>query len=385
MLSPCCYSRRRARLVTLMLCCACIVAPSVSTSTGATALAGLLVLDIQGGLALVHAADLVEMNDGTPDQAETAQYGHFCSEGGAIAGPKLHDHLLGPRPREFNYWIPLTTFGFLATAAVSGPSLARLYAVDTSDKADSIKRRAMQTRLVVAAPLVIALCKVIVVLEPRAWKPLFLIVVMYEVFAFWNFMWLIFGYVADTEDNIVETFRHVAPLKVWAAAPLCCIWACCYPFMAKRVPCRSDVKLVRAFMWQFMVMGPLCAATEMSGKLSHEGHLRIARLETCCLLVAMYGLFGLLNWTHDLLEGRRAHSKFWTLKGVLIANTAVFRVFNEFERLDARIGDSCYSDEMLAATRAGTVTALLCCPFALLGAYAYPVEDLTGKDEEHDK
>jgi len=315
------------------------------------------------------------------------EVGHFCRHGigAGFRLPRISDNLFGPHPKVYNVAIPLSTLAALIAAAISVPHLISL----CPDVDPDLERRAHLTRIVAAVPVVIAVFKMAAVVMPRMWKTLFLVAAIYEVVAFGAFMKLIMNLLAGhdgwTDQEVLAKFARASPVKIWAVPPLGC---CFKPLMREKHLGKRNMTILRVMMWQFVVICPLVAAAEMS-EYFEEHEKTMSKFETLSLIIAMYALFQLLEATHEMLHDKHCHSKFWTIKGTFIANTAIFRLGHAIFTEDVRIGDECYTGGAVAAAWSGMITATLAVPLALLSRHAYRREDLVhdGKedlDEEED-
>uniref|UniRef100_A0A7S2QEQ7 Uncharacterized protein n=1 Tax=Zooxanthella nutricula TaxID=1333877 RepID=A0A7S2QEQ7_9DINO len=265
---------------------------------------------------------------------------------------------------------------------ISLPHLRKLYCV----RRPVVQERLRMFCIVASAPMVICFFKFSSVLWPKVWKVLFLCATLYEVIAFWTFMRLIYNMVVDDDvdyldERIVKVLQEGAPSKLWAVPPI----ACCFrPLVPARKFRKCDLVAVRCLMWQFMVITPVVAVADWTSAIEEEIQLKLQKIEVLSLVLAMYALFCLLEATSARLHAVHSHSKFWTIKGIFIANTLTFRVTSALVEKDVRVGDACYSHEAMAAAWAGMVTAALAVPLAGLSRRAYPVEEcFDGADSDN--
>jgi hypothetical protein len=236
--------------------------------------------------------------------------------------------------------------------------------------------RVRQVRTVAAVPLTIVAFKFAAMVAPRIWKLLFLLAAGYEVFAFWTLVQLLLGMVAPSFDEAVQELAALSDTKMWAVPPLaCCFKSCASP----RPPRREDLLVIRGLVWQFIIFVPMVAVAEMAEELPERVHKILPKLEALSLVTAMFGIFALLEATHEVLTERRTHAKFWVVKGTFIANLASFRIACAFVQNDVRVGNMCYTSETVATAWSGLFAAVVSVPLALLGTYAYPQEDLIDK------
>lgn len=230
--------------------------------------------------------------------------------------------------------------------------------------------------LIASVPLAVTALKYVAVLAPRTWKALYVLAAVYEVFAFRAFRSLVLELVSvdNAGKDPVKVMAEAEPVAPWAVPPLAC---CLRPCARKRHFTPTDDRLSEVLLAQFMVVKPVAAVIEMTENLTHSQEKRLGEVELLSLLLAMYGLFSLLEASHAVLpEHRHGHSKFWVIKGVFIASTATFRLCAEVFQTDLRAGDFCYTSETLATAWAAAIMAVLCVPLARLAVHAFPVTDL---------
>eukprot|EP00415_Alexandrium_ostenfeldii_P001474 UN1474 len=187
------------------------------------------------------------------------------------------------------------------------------------------------------------------------------------------FLQLILGFVGRDSKEVTDALFKAPPVKVWAVPPLGC---CFKPCTSPRRVADGDLGTINVLLRQFMVVLPTVAALEMTEMLPHRVHELLAKVEVLSLMTAMCGLFALLQATHTVLHDRRCHAKFWTIKGMFIANTAIFRAFSASVHDDIRIGANCYTSDTMAAAWASMVTVMFSVPLALLSYHAYSAEDV---------
>ncbi|CAK0806671.1 unnamed protein product, partial [Prorocentrum cordatum] len=294
--------------------------------------------------------------------------------GASLLWPDVPEHLLGPHPVVYSFAIPVAGVCLIATSLISAPHLWRLSAPDAAGAKMALRVR--QVRTVAAVPLTIVAFKFAAMVAPRIWKLLFLLAAGYEVFAFWTLVQLLLGMVAPSFDEAVQELAALSDTKMWSVPPV----ACCFrPFATPQPPRREDLLIIRCLVWQFIIFVPAIAAAEMAEELPERLHNILPKLETLSLVTAMYGIFALLEATHEVLIERRTHAKFWVVKGTFIANLASFRLACAFVRSDVRVGNMCYTSETIATAWSGLFAAVMSVPLALLSTYAYPQDDLIDK------
>lgn len=285
----------------------------------------------------------------------------------------MHEHLFGAHPKVYSFAIPVASIAVIVTVAVALPHLISLFRFEP---AATKKKAAKLTRVIAAVPMVIAILKLLAIIGPRLWKLMYLVAAVYEVLAFWCFMQVILMLVVRKDDwsdeEVVDVLGQSSESpKMWATPPLaCCFQACVSPREVRE----RDLNMVRVLMWQFICVAPLVALAEMS-EMFEKFEKHLSRIETLSLVLAVYGLFSLLEATHHALEEQHSHAKFWTIKGTFLANTALFRLASTFVLDDERVGHICYSSGALAAAWAGMFTATLAAPLAVLSRHSFPPED----------
>ncbi|CAK0806676.1 unnamed protein product, partial [Prorocentrum cordatum] len=221
--------------------------------------------------------------------------------GASLLWPDVPEHLLGPHPVVYSFAIPVAGVCLIATSLISAPHLWRLSAPDAAGAKMALRVR--QVRTVAAVPLTIVAFKFAAMVAPRIWKLLFLLAAGYEVFAFWTLVQLLLGMVAPSFDEAVQELAALSDTKMWSVPPV----ACCFrPFATPQPPRREDLLIIRCLVWQFIIFVPAIAAAEMAEELPERLHNILPKLETLSLVTAMYGIFALLEATHEVLIERRS-------------------------------------------------------------------------------
>jgi len=213
-----------------------------------------------------------------------------------------------------------------------------------------------------AAPLAIAIIKVAVVLGPRAWKVLNIFAAIVESCAFWAFLNLLFSLIAGAAGDIPDALARAGVVRVWA-----CV---------RRMPTPRDLRAVAILVGQFTLVNVLVSTIELDDDWASEHNLLLSAMDIISLILCVVGLLSLIRMGHNLLEGRRAHLKFWTMKALFVANTMSFRIFSRLIRSDVQVGGLCYSSETLAAAWSAGFTAMLASAVSALSFFAFRPSDL---------
>merc|ERR1712039_635570 len=104
--------------------------------------------------------------------------------------------------------------------------------------------------------------------------------------------------------------------------------------------------------------------------------MALSFIDLVSLVACVFAELSLIRMAHELLESRRAHAKFWTMKALFVANTASFRICSKFIKSDVVVGDLCYTSETLAAAYSCAFTALFASAVAAMAAWAFTPADL---------
>jgi len=298
---------------------------------------------------------------------------NFCPHGlKAMAGlPSIVEHLQGPRPGEYNFIVPITLIGAFGISFLLIPHLWSLRYTGTEA---TIRQRSTQMCVIAASPLYVSCLKLLAVLAPRFWHPAFVCITIYEVIAFWLLFRLLLGFIDESEEAVLNVLSRFPPIRPWAVPPFFC-GLISAPCTTPRVPCQWDLQVCKALLLQFSLLAPAVSLSEMLADNERSARM-LGLLEIGSLLLAVYALFVTMNMTHVVLQERRLHHKFWSLKGTIMLNMFVFRIASIVAPKPMRINDLCFSNNALAAARACAATNILLIPIAALVCYAYPKTDL---------
>lgn len=138
-----------------------------------------------------------------------------------------------------------------------------------------------------------------------------------------------------------------------------------------------DVRIAKVLVGQFVAVVILMACIELDDVWAEKYRKPLTLIDTISLVLCVVAELSLIRAAHGLLEGKRPHAKFWTMKALFIANTASYRITSLFITTDMRIGDLCYTSETLRAAYSGTVTALVAALVAVLASFSFVPKDLT--------
>mmetsp|Transcript_78865 Transcript_78865/g.229049 ORF Transcript_78865/g.229049 Transcript_78865/m.229049 type:complete len:318 (-) Transcript_78865:176-1129(-) len=300
---------------------------------------------------------------------ERASGHHICARGVGAAEqwPSLWEHLTNQRPPAYSFLIPMAAAGATLTAMVTVPTLARL----CSARAKGASReRLLFAAIPVAAPLVVAVLKLLIALSPRFWKLLNIPSVMFEALAFWSFLQLLLSFMAGTKGSVAAALAGVQPVRI-----CCCVY---------RKPRVSDILRVKLAVWFFMVVLVALSIIELAEDWVEQHYMLLAVLYTFSLIVCVVAEIALIRMGKELLEGHRPHMKFWTMKGLYVANTMFARVFNRTITEDLVVGHLCYSRETLVAAWSGGCTAIFAFIVAVLASFAFVPADLEAEPGEEE-
>mmetsp|Transcript_4926 Transcript_4926/g.13976 ORF Transcript_4926/g.13976 Transcript_4926/m.13976 type:complete len:144 (-) Transcript_4926:98-529(-) len=131
-----------------------------------------------------------------------------------------------------------------------------------------------------------------------------------------------------------------------------------------------------------MVIVVALSVVELADGWAEEHALALSAIHLLSLLACVVAELGLIRMGEELLRGRRAHLKFWTMKALFVANTMFGRAFKRVVKGDVVVGELCYSRETLVAAWAGGCTAVFAFFVAVLAAVAFTPADLEDRAEE---
>lgn len=293
--------------------------------------------------------------------------------GAAREWPSAWDHLSQHHPPAYQYLIPMASLGFAVTAAISLPTMVRLWREGRKVQG---RRPAhpFYVLFVPFAPLAIALLKLIIVLAPRSYKVLGIPTAALEAGAFWAFLQLLLSFVSACTGDLATSLASLQPTRIW---PCLCCWG-------PRAPNLRDVMAARVLVWQFMAVVVLIAFIELADDWAAEHKVVLSLTYLPSLALCVIAELSLIRYAHPLIGHRRCHMKFWTLKALFLANTFSLRIIGIVIRSDVRVGALCYTSELLVAAWSGAITAILAVPVACLAHCAFTPEDLREGERKSD-
>mmetsp|Transcript_22058 Transcript_22058/g.58098 ORF Transcript_22058/g.58098 Transcript_22058/m.58098 type:complete len:350 (-) Transcript_22058:215-1264(-) len=286
--------------------------------------------------------------------------------GAAMEWPSFWQLMMEPHPHAYNYLIPMASAGFALTAAALVPMLVRLVLARRADKEPpaAMKKRFVYLFVPASAPLVIAALKFVVVMAPRVWKIFGILSACVEAAAFFCFLQLILDFIGGGGGDLAAALPRLTPSK---------LWCCC---SSARVPTLRDVLAARVLVGQFMVVVIALSIVELNDDWAKAHNSFIAIVDTVSLVLCVVAELTLIRAGHDVLSQHNIHAKFWTMKGLFVANTFTRRFFSRFITESQHIGGLCYTGETLVSGFSAASTALIAVPVALLAACAFGPQDL---------
>uniref|UniRef100_A0A7S2IBS8 Uncharacterized protein n=1 Tax=Zooxanthella nutricula TaxID=1333877 RepID=A0A7S2IBS8_9DINO len=214
-----------------------------------------------------------------------------------------------------------------------------------------------------AAPLAFAILKLLTVLAPRAWMVLNILSAACEAFAFWGFLQLLLNFIGGPTGDIPAVLERLGPVRVWRCSKL-------------RTPTASDVSMVRALVYQFVVVVVAIAALELAEEWSKAHSVLLSVVDVASLIACVVAELSLMRMAHQVLGERHVHRKFWTLKALFVATTVSFRLANRLITADVQTGEQCYTSQMLAAAWSAGFTSVFAVVVAALAAWAFSPKDI---------
>jgi hypothetical protein len=267
--------------------------------------------------------------------------------------------------------IPIAVTGFMVTAMFSVPTLVRLIlAAKGQDTAGHRNSRLVVLLVPASAPLLIASLKMITVLAPRVWKLMNIVAAMTEGLAFWCFFKLLLSFIGGPSGDVGAALARCSPSR---------IWGCC---MSPRVPGLQDVGISRALIIQFVGVVVVMSFVELDDVWAEHRRRVISWLDTLSLVLCVIAEIALIRAAHEPLQGRRIHAKFWTMKGLFVANTMSSRVMSFSIVEDSQVGDLCWTAETLRAAYSGAVTTAVAALTAILAGFSFMPSDVADDPSE---
>eukprot|EP00446_Apocalathium_sp_SHHI-4_P041977 CAMPEP_0177335434 /NCGR_PEP_ID=MMETSP0368-20130122/23252_1 /TAXON_ID=447022 ORGANISM="Scrippsiella hangoei-like, Strain SHHI-4" /NCGR_SAMPLE_ID=MMETSP0368 /ASSEMBLY_ACC=CAM_ASM_000363 /LENGTH=336 /DNA_ID=CAMNT_0018796223 /DNA_START=13 /DNA_END=1023 /DNA_ORIENTATION=+ len=285
--------------------------------------------------------------------------------GAAVEWPTLLEHLTSPGPDAYEYLLPVTVACTAISAAISARTVARLLLPARKSEAPGL----LQPRLVLmmipsAAPLVIAFLELAIVLAPRSWKVLHIVVACFEVICFWAFLRLLLNFIGGSTGDVAAALARIAPRRVWRCS------------RRDRAPGMWDVRVVQAMVAQFMIVLPALAAIELDEHLVETRYTLWAAVHIVSLVSCVVAELSLIRMAGDIIEHHNCHLKFWSMKTLFIGNMASFRIAGRVVQSDQRIGELCYTHETLAAGWSAAITTFIAVIVAALIVCGFKPKDL---------
>jgi hypothetical protein len=222
-----------------------------------------------------------------------------------------------------------------------------------------------------AAPMVMAVTSMVVVVSPQHWEFAFLLGTLYEVLALSTYFRMLRVLLAVVGNGMseLELLRKGDAWKIWAGPPLCCLW----PFVSKRDIKDSDLKTARLMILQLVLVVPVTAIIDAFHLLPAVVGRGLRVLEGLSIMAAFWAVLLMLLATEQVVHDQRLHLKFWSVKGALIAHTASLRICQstlDIPCIHALGG--CYSVEAQQAALAATISLAILVPLAVLTKMGYP-------------
>lgn len=264
-------------------------------------------------------------------------------------------------------YLPLVAVCFSFVLTITLPHLFALASAFT-ERQSELSRFALTLS---AAPVVMAVSGVAIVISPQHWEFAYLLGTLYEVLAFTTYFRMLRVLLAVVGNGMseVELLRKGDARKIWAQPPMCCLW----PFVTRRDIKDSDLKTFRLMMLQLVVVVPVIAIIDAFHLLPALVGRRLRILEGLSLFAALWAVLLMLFATEQVIHDQRLHLKFWSVKGALIAHTACLRVCQSAMDIPCihALG-GCYSAEVQQAALAATISLAILVPLTVMTKVAYP-------------
>lgn len=153
-----------------------------------------------------------------------------------------------------------------------------------------------QTDILMLGP-VVAIFSLVSLCVPELTTMSELMQAIYRSVALYRIVWYCVIEFRGGAGNLVRadgtgTFQQHAPRRLWAQAPLCCVWVFCLPFMKKRITVRRDLLFIMYLTSQYCIFGPLAATLQVV--LYYEGVSASSRrpLNLSCVVVGILSNLG---------------------------------------------------------------------------------------------
>jgi hypothetical protein len=257
--------------------------------------------------------------------------------------------------------------GACATLVVSLPLLCTYVRSSQSVQFHGDLSKSFSLGVLIATPPLSMALNFFTVLSPPSRDVLYMVSTFWESIAIWSFLCLIMSFLGHSRYDQLKTLEQEEPCKMWAVPPCCCIWCFWQQHMIPRAATSSDLWIVHACLYQFMVINLICGLADISHGVPAP---LIVLIRVSSFLSALYGLLALLKAASATLVGKRTHAKLWLLKGLIVMCMILHRVGERLEMEKHPPGGG------IILTSAWSTVCII--PFAFFFNFAYSIDDLTG-------